>query len=53
MDHSSLRVKCTVCDCVHNDTCENCNLNCIEITDEKTSANSMQTPHFCKSFCQR
>ncbi|MBO5926563.1 MAG: DUF1540 domain-containing protein [Clostridia bacterium] len=46
-------VKCTVCECTHNDMCNNCTLNAIEISHEKTGADAISTPHYCKSFCKR
>ncbi len=42
-------VKCDVCECVHNCSCEKCDLGKIEIT-HNTTKNAVDTPHFCKSF---
>lgn len=50
---NNCKVKCTVCECTHNDCQENCMLNSIEITHEKTGADAIMTPHYCKSFCKR
>lgn len=48
------KVKCNVCECVHNDCGKNgCNLNSIEITHEKCCDDVVATPHFCKSFCKK
>lgn len=45
-------VTCNVCECEHNDTTINkCNLACIEVTHEKTGADAVAVPHFCKSYC--
>ncbi len=46
-------VVCTVCECVHNASCNKCNLQTIEVTNEKTTANAVAIPHFCKNFQQR
>ncbi len=43
-------VKCTVSECEYHCGCDKCNLEKIEVTHEKTSADSMATPHFCKSY---
>lgn len=43
-------VKCNVCECVHNTECNKCNLPTIEVTNEKTGANAVAVPHFCKSY---
>ncbi|MBO5850962.1 MAG: DUF1540 domain-containing protein [Clostridia bacterium] len=53
MDNCNCRVKCNVCECVHNGSCNTCNLDCIEITHEKTANDVVATPHFCKSFCKK
>ena len=47
------KVKCTVCECTHNDCQENCMLSSIEISHEKTGADAISTPHYCKSFCKK
>ena len=46
-------VSCNVCECIHHCGTSCCDLAQIQITHEKTSANSMDTPHFCKSYCQK
>ncbi len=46
-------VKCNVCECAHNTECNKCNLPTIEVTHEKTSADAIANPHFCKSFEQK
>lgn len=43
-------VKCTVCECQHYVECDKCSLEKIEVTHEKTGADSVATPHFCKSY---
>ncbi|MGN0447313.1 MAG: DUF1540 domain-containing protein [Acutalibacteraceae bacterium] len=43
-------VMCTVCECEHYADCNKCKLQKIEVTHEKTSADSMAIPHFCKSY---
>lgn len=51
---NNCKVKCNVCECVHNACNENgCNLSCIEITHEKTGDDVVATPHFCKSYCKK
>ncbi len=48
------KVKCNVCECVHNNCDANgCNLSLIEITHEQTTDDVVATPHFCKSFCKK
>ncbi len=46
-------VKCNVCECMYNGGCNDCTLQTIEITHEKTGANAMGHPHFCKSYQQK
>lgn len=53
MNNCNCRVKCNVCECVHNSNCNTCNLDTIEISHEKTFNGSMTVPHFCKSFDKR
>lgn len=54
MDKCNCKVKCNVCECMHNDCDTNyCNLDCIEITHEQTSSCGMSTPHFCKSYTEK
>lgn len=43
-------VKCNVCECAHNLEHEKCDLAKIEVTHEKTAADAVNTPHFCKSY---
>lgn len=43
-------IKCNVGECMHNEGCTDCSLSTIEITNEQTGMNAMETPHFCKSF---
>lgn len=43
-------VLCNVHECVHNIECKKCNLGTIEVTNMKTSPDSMAVPHFCKSY---
>lgn len=47
------KVKCDVSECTHNDCEMTCCLDAIEITHEKTGADVIATPHFCKSFCKK
>ena len=37
-------------ECVHNIAGAKCNLEKIDVTNEKTGSNAVATPHFCKSF---
>lgn len=53
MEKSQCRVKCNVCECVHNDRCNCCSLDTIEITHDYQEGNLSTTPHFCKSFCEK
>ncbi|MGL5151566.1 MAG: DUF1540 domain-containing protein [Clostridium sp.] len=46
-------VKCNVCECKHNKASNMCDLTSIEVTHEKTGADAVATPHFCKSYCQK
>lgn len=46
-------VKCNVCECVHNEENYICNLTTIEVTHEKTGADAVATPHFCKSYTKK
>lgn len=46
-------VKCDVCECIHNAECNQCTLDTIEVTHQKTGPDSIATPHFCKSFTKR
>lgn len=43
-------VCCNVSECTHNCCGNKCNLSQIEVTNERTSVDSMSTPHFCKSY---
>ncbi|MBQ5754787.1 MAG: DUF1540 domain-containing protein [Oscillospiraceae bacterium] len=43
-------VKCDVQECVHNIACRKCDLSTIEVTNQKTGANAVSVPHFCKSY---
>lgn len=43
-------VYCNVTECTHNVSSSKCDLAKIEITHEKTSADAVATPHFCKSY---
>ena len=43
-------VNCNVRECVHNIAGAKCNLEKIDVTNEKTGSNAVATPHFCKSF---
>lgn len=43
-------VLCNVGECAFNRECEKCTLDTIEVSCEKTSANSIPDPHFCKSY---
>lgn len=43
-------VNCNVCECTHNVSGAKCNLSKIDVVNDKTGANAIATPHFCKSF---
>ena len=43
-------VTCSVNECENHVECNKCRLEKIEVTHEKTSADSMAVPHFCKSY---
>ena len=43
-------VTCSVNECEYHVECNKCRLEKIEVTHEKTSADSMAVPHFCKSY---
>lgn len=44
-------VTCDVCQCVHNCGCNKCELPEITITEQSTtSAQSVETPHYCKDY---
>ncbi|MFI3141352.1 MAG: DUF1540 domain-containing protein [Clostridia bacterium] len=43
-------VKCNVCECEYNVNNCGCCLDTVEITHEKTGADAIATPHFCKSY---
>jgi hypothetical protein len=43
-------VACSVCECAHYMKDNKCNLSKIEVTNEKTGADSVSVPHFCKSY---
>lgn len=43
-------VSCNVCECVHNVEANKCDLAKIEVTHEKTTAEAVAVPHFCKSY---
>lgn len=49
----NIGVACNVSECMHNVACNKCNLTKIEVTNEKTGANAVATPHFCKSYQQK
>lgn len=46
-------VNCNVCECMHNEMGNKCKLLCIEVTHEKTGADAVATPHFCKSYTMK
>ncbi len=43
-------VKCSVNECEYHVDCDKCSLNKIEVSHEKTSADAIAIPHFCKSY---
>ncbi len=46
-------VTCDVCECCHNiDHCK-CNLSTIQVTNQYTGVDMVETPHFCKNFEKR
>lgn len=46
-------VKCSVNECEYHVECDKCSLKKIEVSHEKTGADSIATPHFCKSYQKR
>lgn len=46
-------VHCTVCQCVYNEDSRKCNLEKIEVSNEKTGDGCVSVPHFCKSYKER
>ena len=42
-------VRCNVRECTYNLAGAKCNLSQIEVSNEKTQANAVENPHFCKS----
>ncbi len=50
---SNCKVKCNVCECIHNANSETCSLETIEISHECTGDNCVSIPHFCKSYCKK
>ena len=43
-------VRCNVRECTYNLAGTKCNLSQIEVSNEKTTAHSVENPHFCKSY---
>ncbi len=43
-------VKCNVCECMYHKEENKCSLDTIQVSHEKTSADSIAIPHFCKSY---
>ncbi|MFI3238467.1 MAG: DUF1540 domain-containing protein [Lachnospiraceae bacterium] len=43
-------VCCSVCECKHYTGNDKCCLDKIQVTHEKTGADAVATPHFCKSY---
>lgn len=43
-------VTCSVNECEYHVECDKCKLDKIEVTHEKTGADSIAIPHFCKSY---
>ncbi len=50
---SNTGVTCNVCECAHNQAGDKCSLASINVTHEKTGADAVATPHFCKSYCEK
>ena len=46
-------VYCTVCQCMYNENSCKCNLEKIEVSNEKTGENCVPVPHFCKSYKEK
>ncbi len=46
-------VCCNVSQCCHYKQDDKCQLAKIHITNEKTSADAIATPHFCKNYEQK
>ncbi len=45
-------VNCDVCDCIHHNGGNNCNLPTIEVTNQggMSATNGVGNPHFCKNY---
>lgn len=43
-------VNCNVIECTHNLSGAKCDLAKIDVVNDKTGANAVAAPHFCKSF---
>lgn len=43
-------VSCNVCECMYHKAENECSLDKIQVSHEKTSADSIAIPHFCKSY---
>ncbi len=43
-------VCCNVCECMYHAEGNKCRLDKIEVSHEKTGADSIAIPHFCKSY---
>lgn len=46
-------VSCNVSECAHNQAGDKCSLTSISVTHEKTGADAVATPHFCKSYSMK
>ena len=46
-------VKCSVSECQYHVDCDKCSLDKIEVSHEKTSADAIAIPHFCKSYSKK
>lgn len=50
MENCNCGVCCNVHECMHHAGKDKCELGTIEVTNEKTGADSVAVPHFCKSY---
>ena len=46
-------VVCNVNECIHHEQQDKCKLQTIEVTHQKTSADAISIPHFCKSYQEK
>ncbi len=46
-------VSCNVVQCEHYASGDRCQKEKIQVTNQTGGEKAMQTPHFCKDFCQK